>query len=84
MSGRPSTTYPLRRDLRRSIGSEGSGEIAYSADTRPGKEIVDVARDADLLVIEGTLPRPERTGLRGHLTPEEAASTRGRRAPSAW
>jgi ribonuclease BN (tRNA processing enzyme) len=54
------------------IGAEGSGEIAYSADTRPGDEIVDVARDADLLIIEGTLPRPERTGLRGHLTPEEA------------
>jgi ribonuclease BN (tRNA processing enzyme) len=54
------------------IGSEGSGEIAYSADTRPGKEIVEVARDADLLIIEGTLPRPERTGKRGHLTPEEA------------
>jgi ribonuclease BN (tRNA processing enzyme) len=54
------------------IGSEASGEIAYSADTRPGKEIVDVANDADLLIIEGTLPRPERTGVRGHLTPEEA------------
>jgi ribonuclease BN (tRNA processing enzyme) len=54
------------------IGSEGGGEIAYSADTRPGKEIIDAARDADLLIIEGTLPRPERTGLRGHLTPEEA------------
>jgi ribonuclease BN (tRNA processing enzyme) len=23
-------------------------------------------------VIEATLPRPERTGIRGHLTPEEA------------
>jgi ribonuclease BN (tRNA processing enzyme) len=54
------------------IGSAGGGEIAYSADTRPGSEIVDAARDADLLVIEGTLPRPERTGHRGHLTPEEA------------
>jgi ribonuclease BN (tRNA processing enzyme) len=54
------------------IGAEASGEVAYSADTRPGEEIVDVARDADLLIIEGTLPRPERTGLRGHLTPEEA------------
>jgi ribonuclease BN (tRNA processing enzyme) len=54
------------------IGAEGGGEVAYSADTRPGKEIVEVARDADLLIIEGTLPRPERTGLRGHLTPEEA------------
>jgi ribonuclease BN (tRNA processing enzyme) len=25
-----------------------------------------------MLVVEATLPRPERTGLRGHLTPEEA------------
>jgi ribonuclease BN (tRNA processing enzyme) len=54
------------------IGAKGSGELAYSADTRPGKEIIEAARDADLLMIEGTLPRPERTGLRGHLTPEEA------------
>ena len=29
-------------------------------------------RDADLLMLESTLPRPERTGMRGHLTPEEA------------
>jgi ribonuclease BN (tRNA processing enzyme) len=54
------------------ISANGSGELVYSADTRPGEEIVDVARDADLLLIEATLPRPERTGLRGHLTPEEA------------
>jgi ribonuclease BN (tRNA processing enzyme) len=54
------------------IGSKGSGEIAYSADTRPGDEVIDAARDAALLLIEGTLPRPERTGLRGHLTPGEA------------
>jgi ribonuclease BN (tRNA processing enzyme) len=54
------------------ISSDGSGELVYSADTRPGDEIVAAARDADLLFIEGTLPRPERTGLRGHLTPEEA------------
>ena len=54
------------------IGSEQGGELVYSADTRPGNEIVDAARGADLLIIEGTLPRPERTGLRGHLTPEEA------------
>jgi ribonuclease BN (tRNA processing enzyme) len=54
------------------IGSDVGGEIVYSADTRPGREIIDAARDADLLLIEGTLPRPERTGNRGHLTPEEA------------
>jgi ribonuclease BN (tRNA processing enzyme) len=54
------------------ISADGSGELVYSADTRPGEEIVEAARNADLLFIEGTLPRPERTGLRGHLTPEEA------------
>jgi ribonuclease BN (tRNA processing enzyme) len=54
------------------VEAEGGGKLAYSADTRPGDEIVDVARDADLLIIEATLPRPERTGVRGHLTPEEA------------
>ena len=47
-------------------------KFTYSADTRPGDEIVDAARGADLLLIEATLPRPERTGVRGHLTPEEA------------
>ena len=54
------------------IGAPDSGDIVYGADTRPGEEIVDIARDTDLLIIEATLPRPERTGVRGHLTPEEA------------
>lgn len=54
------------------VWAEGSGKLVYGADTRPGEEIVDAGRDADLLIIEATLPRPERTGVRGHLTPEEA------------
>jgi ribonuclease BN (tRNA processing enzyme) len=54
------------------VSSDGTGKLTYSADTRPGEEIVEIARDADLLLVEGTLPRPERTGIRGHLTPEEA------------
>jgi ribonuclease BN (tRNA processing enzyme) len=54
------------------VTADGSGTFAFSADTRPGPELVEVARDADLLFIEATLPRPERTGQRGHLTPEEA------------
>jgi ribonuclease BN (tRNA processing enzyme) len=61
------------------INNGSSGDLVSSADTRPGDEIVDAARDADLLLIEGTLPRPERTGIRGHLTPEEA----GRHAKAA-
>jgi ribonuclease BN (tRNA processing enzyme) len=52
--------------------SAGGGKLTYSADTRPGDEIVEIARDAELLLVEATLPRPERTGIRGHLTPEEA------------
>lgn len=50
----------------------GGGRLAYGADSRPAEELVDFAKDADLFLVEATLPRPERTGARGHLTPEEA------------
>jgi ribonuclease BN (tRNA processing enzyme) len=50
----------------------GGGTLAYGADCRPTDEIVEFARGADLLIMEATLPRPERTGERGHLTPREA------------
>jgi len=50
----------------------GSGKLAFGADSRPTVELVEFAQDADLLLIEATLPRPERTGQRGHLTPREA------------
>jgi ribonuclease BN (tRNA processing enzyme) len=46
--------------------------FVFGADCRPNDEIVDFAADADLLVMESTLPRPERSGMRGHLTPQEA------------
>jgi ribonuclease BN (tRNA processing enzyme) len=52
--------------------SNGGGKLAYGADSRPSEELVEFARDADLFIIEATLPRPERTGMRGHLTPGEA------------
>jgi ribonuclease BN (tRNA processing enzyme) len=42
-------------------------------------ELCAFARDTDLLLIEATLPRPERHGRRGHLTPAEAGE-HGRRA----
>jgi ribonuclease BN (tRNA processing enzyme) len=53
--------------------------LTYSADCSPNEQLVDFARDTDLLLIEATLPRPERTGERGHLTPAEAGE-HGRRA----
>jgi ribonuclease BN (tRNA processing enzyme) len=52
--------------------TNGGGRITYGADHRPSDEIVKFARDTDLLLIEATLPRPEREGDRGHLTPAEA------------
>jgi ribonuclease BN (tRNA processing enzyme) len=46
--------------------------FTFSADCSPNEELVEFARDTQLLLIEATLPRPERTGIRGHLTPGEA------------
>jgi ribonuclease BN (tRNA processing enzyme) len=53
--------------------TNGGGRITYGADCSPNEQLVEFARDTDLLVVEATLPRPERTGVRGHLTPAEAA-----------
>jgi ribonuclease BN (tRNA processing enzyme) len=52
-------------------GSDGS-RFTFSADCRPNDALVELAAGTDLLLIEATLPRPERTGVRGHLTPREA------------
>jgi ribonuclease BN (tRNA processing enzyme) len=52
----------------------GSGRIVYGADCSPTEALTDFASDADLLLMEATLPRPERTGKRGHLTPSEAGA----------
>ncbi len=46
--------------------------LTFSADCAPNDELCAFARGTDLLLIEATLPRPERDGERGHLTPAEA------------
>ena len=55
------------------------GRMTYGADHSPTDDLVDFARGTDLLLIEATLPRPERDGPRGHITPAEAGE-HGRRA----
>jgi ribonuclease BN (tRNA processing enzyme) len=47
--------------------------LAYSGDSGPSEELVELAREADLFLCEATLdhPRPE-GGTRGHLAAEEA------------
>jgi ribonuclease BN (tRNA processing enzyme) len=52
--------------------ANGGGRFTYGADCRPGEELIEIARDTDLLIVEATLPRPERTGIRGHMTAAEA------------
>jgi ribonuclease BN (tRNA processing enzyme) len=61
------------------ITAQDGVRFTFSADCSPNDQIVQLARDTDLLMIEATLPRPERTGVRGHLTPREAGE-HGRRA----
>jgi ribonuclease BN (tRNA processing enzyme) len=61
------TTYAL--DFS---SANGAGRFTYGADCRPSDELVEIARDTDLLIVEATLPRPERAGERGHMTPAEA------------
>jgi ribonuclease BN (tRNA processing enzyme) len=53
--------------------------FTFGADCSPNDELCEFALHTDLLLIEATLPRPERTGIRGHLTPGEAGE-HGRRA----
>ena len=61
----------------------GGGRITYGADCSPNEALVEFATDTDLLIAEATLPRPERHGVRGHLTPgeagEHAAAARAKR-----
>jgi ribonuclease BN (tRNA processing enzyme) len=52
---------------------EGDRTLAYSGDTGPCDELVELGQDADLFLCEATLddPKPEAT-LRGHLSADEA------------
>jgi ribonuclease BN (tRNA processing enzyme) len=55
-----------------SSSADGTGRFTFGADSAPSEELVRFADGADLLMLEATLPRPERGGIRGHLTPGEA------------
>ena len=52
--------------------AEDGARFTFSADCAPNDELCEFAAGTDLLLIEATLPRPERDGQRGHLTPDEA------------
>ncbi len=54
------------------VSVPGKGRITYGADCRPNGALVEFARETDVLIAEATLPRPERSGDRGHMTAHEA------------
>jgi ribonuclease BN (tRNA processing enzyme) len=57
----------------------GGARLTYGADHGPSDELVDLARDTDLLLVEAAITEPEEEGRRGHITPREAGE-HGRRA----
>lgn len=48
------------------------GDVAFTGDTAPTDDLVDLAADADLLIAEATSPDPERARRYRHLSPELA------------
>ena len=54
------------------VSSNGK-TLAYSGDSAPADELVELARGADLFLVEATLSHGDKDGaLRGHLSAEEA------------
>lgn len=61
------------------VSAASGGRLTFGADCAPSDALCDFGSGTDLLLLEATLPRPEREGPRGHLTPREAGE-HGRRA----
>jgi ribonuclease BN (tRNA processing enzyme) len=70
---------PNTNALELTAAAGGGGRVTYGADHGPADELVEFARDTDLLMIEATLLEPEASGPRGHITAREAGE-HGRRA----
>ena len=78
-----SGTCRTSRPRTRSIFAAGGARLTYGADSRRARCCARFARDTDLLLIEATLPRPERDGRAVTSRPARPASTAARRRPPA-
>ena len=55
--------------------TDGQTTLAYSADSAPSEQLVEMARDADLFLCEATLIDSDADSLpRGHLSADEAVA----------
>ena len=64
--------HPVETFAIRFESASGDGTIVFGADSGPAQSLVELARGADLLLVEATLPSPDGNGDRVHLTPREA------------
>lgn len=70
----PVPTLAVRFGVEGGERDHRDATLAYSADTGPGGGFPDLARNADLVVCEATLPEPRTPdAFNGHLTAVEAA-----------
>jgi ribonuclease BN (tRNA processing enzyme) len=53
-------------------GGAGGQRFVFGADCAPNQALIEFAREADVLMLEATLPAPEQGPERGHMTPREA------------
>jgi len=58
------------------IEDTSGSSVVYSGDTGYCEEIVDLAKDADLLILESSFPDGQ--GVEGHLTPSQAGEIAAR------
>ena len=66
--------------------TDGGGRLVYGADCRPTDDLVEFAPGRELMLVEATLPRPERDGRARAPHPgrgRRARARRGRRAARA-
>jgi ribonuclease BN (tRNA processing enzyme) len=75
----PVPHYIAANAVEIATAADAGGRFTFGADCAPSDELCRFARGTDLLLIEATLPQPERAGRRGHLTAAEAGQ-HGRRA----
>jgi len=58
------------------VGPKTDGKsVVYTGDTGPSEEIVELAKDADVLIHESTFLDPKKAEEGGHSTPLDAANT---------
>lgn len=71
----PVETYAIRVSETAARGAERGGSIVFSGDTGPCAALIDLARGADLLLVEAAFVEAPDNRINLHLTGRQAAET---------